>query len=105
MAAVFRFSRQLPQTTGSLMATCIRNLGMASVLMAKADKNTDPIQKLFAEKLQEYKKKSAAAGDELVDFTPEKKAKMEVEMDQIRNRFGEGDLEKFPKFDFEKASA
>ena len=105
MAVAFRFTRQLSQTAGSLTASCRRNLGMASVLMAKADKNVDPIQKLFVEKLQEYKKKSAAAGDELVDFTPDKQAKMEVEMDQIRKRFGGGNLEEFPKFDFDEASA
>lgn len=84
------------------MATCRRNIGMTSILMAKADKNTDPIQKLFAEKLQDYKKKSTGAGGGLVDFTPEKKAKVEVEMNQIRKRFGEGNLEEFPKFDFAK---
>ena len=97
MAAVFRFSRLVSPTTGSFMATCRRSIGMTAVL---AKNNTDPIQKLFVEKLQEYKKKSKASGGELVDFTPEKKARVEVERQQIKNRFGEGNLEEFPKFDF-----
>lgn len=100
MAAVFRFSRVISGTAGSFMATCRRNVGMTAVLMAKGDKNADPIQKLFVEKLQEYKKKSAGAGGDLVDFTPERKAKVEVEKQQIRKRFGGGDLEEFPRFDF-----
>lgn len=74
---------------------------MTAVLLAKAEKNADPIQKLFMEKLGEYKKKSSAAGGGLVDITPETEAKIEVEMQQIRKRFGEGNLEEFPKFDFQ----
>lgn len=100
MAAVFRSSRVISGITGSFMATCRRNIGLAAVLLAKADKGADPIQKLFMEKLQEYKKKSAAASGNLVDFTPEKKARVEVERQQIRKRFGEGNLEEFPRFDF-----
>lgn len=64
------------------------------------NKSSDPIQKLFVEKLQEYKKKSQASGGELVDFSAEKKARVEVEKQQIRKRFGEENLEEFPKFDF-----
>lgn len=82
------------------MATCRRNIGMTAVVLAKADKNADPIQKLFMEKLQDYKKKSTSAGGDLVDFTPEKKARVEVETQQIRKRFGGGDLEEFPRFSF-----
>ena len=80
------------------MATCTRSIGMTAVL-AK-NKTSDPIQKLFVEKLQEYKKKSQASSGELVDFTPEKKARVELEKQQIQKRFGEGNLEEFPKFDF-----
>jgi len=98
MAAVLRFSRLVSPTTGSFMVTCRRRIGMTAVLAD--NKASDPIQKLFVEKLQEYKKKSQASGGQLVDFTPEKKARVEVERQQIRKRFGEGDLEEFPKFDF-----
>ena len=48
---------------------------MTALVMAKAAKNADPIQNLFVEKLQEYKKKSTSAGDSLVDMTAEMKAK------------------------------
>lgn len=75
---------------------------MTAAVMGKVAKNADPIQNLFVEKLQEYKKKSTSAGDSLVDMTAEMKAKMEVEKQQIRKRFGEGNLEEFPKFDFGK---
>lgn len=71
---------------------------MTAVL--EKNKSSDPIQKLFVEKLQEYKKKSQASGGELVDFSAEKKARVDVEKQQIRKRFGEGNLEEFPKFDF-----
>lgn len=98
MAAVFRFSRLVSPTTGSFTATCRRNIGVTAVL--EKNKSSDPIQKLFVEKLQEYKKKSQASGGELVDFSAEKKARVEVEKQQIRKRFGEGNLEEFPKFDF-----
>ena len=75
---------------------------MTAVLLAKGDKNADPIQKLFVEKLHEYQKKSTAAGGGLVDNTPEMKAKVELELQQIRKRYGGGNLEEFPKFDFVK---
>lgn len=71
---------------------------MTAVL--EKNKSSEPIQKLFVEKLQEYKKKSQASGGELVDFSAEKKARVDVEKQQIRKRFGEGNLEEFPKFDF-----
>ena len=101
MAAVFRFSQLLSRSFGSFQAICRRNIGMTAVLLAKVDKNADPIQKLFMEKLEEYKKKSSSAGGDLVDVTPEIKAKIEVEMQQIRKRYGEKNLEEFPKFDFQ----
>lgn len=100
MAAVFRFSQLLSRASGSFQSNLRRNIGMTAVLLAKTDKNADPIQKLFVEKLQEYKKKSTAAGGGLVDVTPDMKDKMEVEKQQIRKRYGEGNLEEFPKFDF-----
>lgn len=102
MAAIFRCSQLLSRTTGSFQTSFRRNIGVTAVVMAKAAKNADPIQNLFVEKLQEYKKKSTSTGDNLVDMTAEMKAKMEVEKQQIRKRFGEGNLEEFPKFDFGK---
>lgn len=102
MAAIFRCSQLLSRATGSFQTSFRRNIGVTAVVMAKAAKNADPIQNLFVEKLQEYKKKSTSAGDNLVDMTAEMKAKMEVEKQQIRKRFGEGNLEEFPKFDFGK---
>lgn len=102
MAAIFRCSQLLSRTTGSFQTSFRRNIEVTAVVMAKAAKNADPIQNLFVEKLQEYKKKSTSAGDSLVDMTAEVKAKMEVEKQQIRKRFGEGNLEEFPKFDFGK---
>ena len=74
---------------------------MSSVLLAKLDKNADPIQRLFLEKLEEYKKKSKAAGGKLVDATPEMEAKAAMEMEQLKKRYGSGHLEEFPRFVFQ----
>jgi len=67
--------------------------------MAKLDKNADPIQRIFLDKLQAYKQKSKDG--KLVDVTPEMEANIEREVTQIKKRFGGGNLEEFPKFQFE----
>lgn len=100
MAGVFRFSQLVSRSSVVFEPNCTRKIAMAAVLLS--DKSTDPIQKLFAEKLKDYKKKSSSTGGGLVDMTPEMKTKIEGEMQQIRKRFGEGNLEEFPKFDFPK---
>lgn len=100
MAAVFRFPRFISRSSVVCKVDCRRKIGMAAVLLS--DKSSDPIQKLFAEKLKDYKKKSSSTGGGLVDMTPEMKTKIDGEMLQIRKRFGEGNLEEFPKFDFTK---
>ena len=74
---------------------------MTAILLGKLDKNADPIQKLFVEKLQDYKKKRQAAGGGLVNATSEMKEKIDMEMQQIRKRYGEGNLDEFPKFQFQ----
>lgn len=100
MTAIFRFSQLVSRSSGLRQAEWRRNIGMTAFLLNNASKSSDPIQKLFSEKLKEYKKKSSAAGGGLFDTTPEMKAKFDAEMQQIRKRFGEGNLEEFPKFDF-----
>lgn len=101
MTSLFGIPRLLYRAGGVFVTTFRRNIGMSSVLLAKLDKNADPIQRLFLEKLQEYKQKSKAAGRKLVDATPGMEAKVEVEMDQLKKRYGGGHLEEFPRFIFQ----
>ncbi|XP_031559796.1 ATP synthase-coupling factor 6, mitochondrial-like [Actinia tenebrosa] len=99
MAALFRSSLLLQRTSTIAPTILSRNIGMSGVVWAKMDKNSDPIQRLFVEKIQSYKQKSKNSG-KLFGVTPEIEAEIEKEMGQIKRRFGGGNLEEFPKFDF-----
>lgn len=100
MSSLFRFSQLSSRAAGSFVTTIRRNVGMTAMLLAKADKNTDPIQRLFLEKLATYNQKSKGQGGKLVDSTSDIEAKRVSEMEKIRKRFGGDNLEEFPKFDF-----
>ncbi|XP_015915347.1 ATP synthase-coupling factor 6, mitochondrial [Parasteatoda tepidariorum] len=83
-------------STGSL---CLqRNIGICSVLYAKTP--TDPIQKLFQEKLKEYTRLSS--GGKLVDITPEKQKQYDETLNNLKRQFGadKADYTKFPTFNF-----
>jgi hypothetical protein len=99
MAALFRTPLLLQRTTSAASSIAWRNIGMSCVVMAKLDKNADPIQRLFAEKIQSYKLKSKDSG-KLIGITPEMEANVDREIGQIKKRFGGGNLEEFPNFDF-----
>ncbi|KAK7495151.1 hypothetical protein BaRGS_00013561 [Batillaria attramentaria] len=94
-----------------------RNIGFTAVAAQEAGKGdesapaedkksggpriNDPIQKLFLEKIREYRSKS---GDgKLVDATPEIEARLKGELDKVDHMFkveqGQ-DMTKFPRFDF-----
>ncbi|XP_074593837.1 ATP synthase, coupling factor 6 [Brevipalpus obovatus] len=49
---------------------------------------TDPIQKLFLEKLHEYNKKAASAPEGLVDCDNNLKAQLNDEIDRVYNSYG-----------------
>ncbi|CAL1301075.1 unnamed protein product [Larinioides sclopetarius] len=75
-----------------------RNFAASSALMATA---TDPIQKLFLEKLKEYTKRSS--GGKLVDVTPEKQKEYDEVLLNLKKQYGADksqDFTKFPTFSF-----
>lgn len=63
----------------------------------------DPIQKLFLDKLREYKQKSEKQGSALVDATPEVKKELDDTLLKLKQQFGADkgdDFTKFPTFSF-----
>ena len=91
-------------TNNNVQIIARRNIGVTAYIAQKAASNnngTDPIQKLFLDKVREYKTKSKKLGEgKLLDVTPEFEQKMAKETDSLKRRFGSGNLEEFPKFDF-----
>merc|ERR1711893_146761 len=86
-----------------------RNFGATAAAQQKAAANkqpTDPIQKLFIEKIREYGMKSKSAGGKLVDATPDVQTELSNELEKIDRMFGATgpDFLKFPKFDFKDNS-
>jgi F-type H+-transporting ATPase subunit 6 len=80
-----------------------RNLGASAVAMKPAAAATDPIQKLFADKVNEYAQKKKASGGKLVDATKEVEAALHEELDKVAKSYGGGDgidMTKFPDFKF-----
>lgn len=74
-----------------------RNIGVTAVAF---NKELDPIQKLFVDKIREYKsKRETSAGP--VDTGPEYHQELEKELYKLRQMFGKGEMDKFPTFKFE----
>merc|ERR1711887_14968 len=80
-----------------------RNYGISAVLYNKAP--SDPIQKLFLDKVREYGKKSKAAGGKLVDASPEVEKQLAQELAKTASAYGGaagGDMTKFPSITFQE---
>lgn len=74
-----------------------RNIGVTAVAF---NKELDPVQKLFVDKIREYKsKRQASAGP--VDAGPEYQQDLDRELYKLRQMFGKGEMDKFPTFHFE----
>jgi len=76
-----------------------RQFGISAVV---ANKVTDPIQKLFLDKLHEYKAKSASGK---VEPSPELQKELASELTRVSRIFGGGegvDMTKFPEFTFQE---
>ena len=105
MSGILKYFTRLSSSQHGLNIILRRNIGVSACAFNKATatNNMDPVQKLFLDKIKEYqtKAKKTEAG-KLVDTSPEQEAKMHKEIDGLRRRFGEGNLEEFPKFDFVK---
>ena len=93
--------RGLSSTLRGIWASfCVRNVSTTCAVSAQAKSTTveDPVQKLFMEKMKEYRQKSK--GGALPDSTPAFEARYQEEMDKVKRQFGGGNLEDFPNFDF-----
>ncbi|VFV41871.1 atp synthase-coupling factor [Lynx pardinus] len=91
---LFRFS--------SLMRSMVsvhlrRNIGVTAVAF---NKELDPVQKLFVDKIREYKTKRQASGGP-VDTGPEYQQELERELFKLKQMYGKADMNTFPNFSFE----
>ncbi|XP_075222043.1 ATP synthase-coupling factor 6, mitochondrial-like [Lycorma delicatula] len=96
-------SQLLTRARTSLNVSFRRNIGATSVALQQT---TDPIQKLFIEKIREYKSKSDG-GRKLVDPSPEIQRELKSELRRLLVQFGgqDGeDMTKFPTFQFPEAA-
>lgn len=90
---LFRFS-SLIQSAVSVHLR--RNIGATAVAL----KELDPIQKLFLDKIREYRtKRQSSAGP--VDTGPEYQQDLERELFKLKQMYGKGDMTTFPNFKFE----
>lgn len=88
-----------------IVPTLRRNYGITAVLMQKTP--TDPIQKLFVDKIREYAKKSKAASGKLFEATPQTEKELKDELEKCERQFGGGpgiDLTKFPTLQFKEVT-
>jgi F-type H+-transporting ATPase subunit 6 len=79
-----------------------RNIGVSSVCYQKAQASSDPIQKLFIDKIHEYAQKSKVAGGKFVDASPETEKQLQDELEKLARQYGAkgADFTKFPTFGF-----
>lgn len=91
---VFRLSSALRSAVSVHLR---RNIGVTAVAF---NKELDPIQKLFVDKIREYKSKRQTSGGP-VDTGPEYHQNLEKELYKLRQMFGKGEMDKFPTFKFD----
>lgn len=79
-----------------------RNIGVSAVCCQKAAVASDPIQKLFVDKIHDYAQKSKAAGGKLVDASPATEKDLVDELEKLARQYGAkgADFQKFPTFTF-----
>jgi F-type H+-transporting ATPase subunit 6 len=77
-----------------------RNFGASAVCCQKVA--TDPIQKLFIDKIHDYSAKSKSAGGKLVDASPATEKALTDELEKLARQYGakDADFTKFPTFSF-----
>ncbi|XP_045706213.1 ATP synthase-coupling factor 6, mitochondrial-like [Phyllostomus hastatus] len=89
----FRFSLAIQSAISVYLR---RNIGVTAV----AFKELDPVQKLFVDKIREYKTKRQSSGGP-VDTGPEYQQDLERELFKLKQMFGKADMNAFPDFKFE----
>ncbi|ESN97157.1 hypothetical protein HELRODRAFT_127438, partial [Helobdella robusta] len=80
-----------------------RNIGITAPCLQVAAVATDPIQKLFIDKIRDYANKSKSAGGKLVDATAETEKQLKDELEKLARQYGAKDgvdFNKFPVFSF-----
>ncbi|XP_048202336.1 ATP synthase-coupling factor 6, mitochondrial [Perognathus longimembris pacificus] len=91
---LFRFSSVLRSAVSVHLR---RNIGVTAVAF---NKELDPIQKLFVDKIREYKaKRQSSQGP--VDTGAEYQQDLEREIFKLQQMYGKGDMTTFPTFKFE----
>ncbi|XP_036265423.1 ATP synthase-coupling factor 6, mitochondrial-like [Pipistrellus kuhlii] len=90
---LFRFSSVIQ----SAISVHLRgNIGVTAVAF---NKELDPVQKLFVDKIREYKTKRQSSGGP-VDAGPEYQQDMERELLKLKQMYGKVDMNMFPEFKF-----
>ncbi|XP_011781892.1 PREDICTED: ATP synthase-coupling factor 6, mitochondrial isoform X3 [Colobus angolensis palliatus] len=94
---LFRFSSVIRSAVSVHLR---RNIGVTAVAF---NKELDPVQKLFVDKIREYKSKRQTSGRP-VDTGPEYQQELEKELFKLKQMFGKADMNTFPTFKFEGTS-
>ncbi|KAM6958424.1 ATP synthase peripheral stalk subunit F6, mitochondrial [Tautogolabrus adspersus] len=76
--------------------TLRRNIGISAVLF---NKELDPIQKLFLDKIRDYRNKSKSSGG-IVEAGPSYQKNLSEEVIKLQRLYGGGDMTKFPEIKF-----
>ncbi|KAI2595812.1 ATP synthase peripheral stalk subunit F6 [Homo sapiens] len=92
---LFRFSSVIRSAVSVHLR---RNIGVTAVAF---NKELDPIQKLFVDKIREYKSKRQTSGGP-VDASSEYQQELERELFKLKQMFGNADMNTFPTFKFEE---
>ncbi|XP_063812445.1 ATP synthase-coupling factor 6, mitochondrial [Pseudophryne corroboree] len=77
-----------------------RNIGLTAIAFNKT-KDLDPVQKLFVDKIKEYRAKSLQTGG-TVDATPASQKELSEDIGKLQRLFGSGNMNQFPEFKFEE---
>ncbi|XP_029305483.1 ATP synthase peripheral stalk subunit F6, mitochondrial [Cottoperca gobio] len=78
--------------------TLRRNIGLSAILFNRT-KDLDPVQKLFLDKIRDYRTRSKSSGG-IVDGGADYQKNMSDEETKLQRLFGGGDMNKFPDFKF-----
>ncbi|XP_068958251.1 ATP synthase-coupling factor 6, mitochondrial-like [Petaurus breviceps papuanus] len=95
--ALKRLSRFLSLVQSATSVYFQRNIGVTAVAF---NKELDPVQKLFVDKIRQYISKRQAAGGP-VDISPEYQQDLERELFKLKQMYSKADMNTFPAFKFE----
>ncbi|XP_036597415.1 ATP synthase-coupling factor 6, mitochondrial-like [Trichosurus vulpecula] len=90
--ALKRLSRFLSLVQSATLVYLRRNIGVTAVAF---NKELDPVQKLFVDKIREYKSKRQTAGGP-VDIGPEYQQDLDSELFKLKQMYGKADMNTFP---------